>query len=126
WSIVPSGLGDILRQLRERYPELPPIIITENGASFSDGPGADGRVRDERRIRFLDAHLRALSDEMAAGANVVGYYVWSILDNFEWAAGFSERFGLVHVDLDTLARTPKDSYYWYRDLIEAQNPARSV
>lgn len=126
WSIVPSGLGDILRQLRERYPELPPIIITENGASFSGGPGADGRVRDERRIRFLDAHLRALSDEMAAGANVVGYYVWSILDNFEWAAGFSERFGLVHVDLDTLARTPKDSYYWYRDLIEAQSPARSV
>ncbi|GAB7043482.1 MULTISPECIES: GH1 family beta-glucosidase [Catenuloplanes] len=114
WAIVPSGLTTILTTLRDRYPSLPPLVVTENGASFRE-PVADGR-----RVAFLDAHLRAVRDAMAAGADVRGYYVWSALDNFEWAAGFEERFGLIHVDPATLARTRKDSWHWFRDLIAAQ------
>lgn len=121
WAIVPGGLTQILVTLRDRYPGLPPILITENGASFHDAPpGPDGRVHDHRRIAFLDAHLRAVADAVAQGVDVRGYYVWSALDNFEWAAGYDERFGLIHVDRTTLARTRKDSWYWYRDVIAAQ------
>jgi beta-glucosidase len=121
WAIVPSGLTEILVTLKERYPALPPVIITENGASFHDAaPGPDGRVHDERRIAYLDGHLRAVADAITAGVRIDGYYVWSAIDNFEWSAGYDERFGLVHVDFDDLSRTPKDSYYWYRDLIAAQ------
>ena len=80
-------------------------------------------MHDERRIRFLDAHLRAVGDAIAAGVDVRGYYVWSALDNFEWAAGYRERFGLVHVDFDTLERTRKDSWHWYREVIAAQPEA---
>jgi beta-glucosidase len=121
WAVVPSALTEILTTLRDRYPNLPPVFITENGASFHDaGPGPDGRVHDPRRIAFLDAHLRAVADAIDAGVRVDGYYVWSAIDNFEWAAGYDERFGLVHVDRETLTRTRKDSWYWYRDLIAAQ------
>lgn len=124
WSIVPSALTDILVTLRERYANLPPVVITESGASFHDVRTDDGAVHDERRIRFLDQHVRAVGDAIAAGVDVRGYYVWSALDNFEWAAGYRERFGLVHVDLDTLERTRKDSWHWYREVIAAQ-PGRS-
>ncbi|MBO3740752.1 beta-glucosidase [Actinoplanes sp. NEAU-H7] len=121
WAVVPAGLTDILVTLRDRYPDLPPVIITENGASFHDSPpGPDGRIRDERRISYLDAHLRAVSDAITAGVRVDGYYVWSAIDNFEWAAGYDERFGLIYVDFSTLERTKKDSWFWYRDLIAAQ------
>ncbi|GGN40742.1 beta-glucosidase [Actinoplanes campanulatus] len=121
WAVVPAGLTDILVTLRDRYPDLPPVIITENGASFHDSPpGPDGRVHDERRISYLDAHLRAVSDAITAGVRVDGYYVWSAIDNFEWAAGYDERFGLIYVDFSTLERTKKDSWFWYRDLIAAQ------
>jgi beta-glucosidase len=121
WAIVPDALRDILVQLHERYPQLPPVIITENGASFHDeAPGADQRVRDDARIGFIHDHLLAVRDAIDAGVDVRGYYVWSALDNFEWAAGNDERFGLVHVDFETLARTPKDSWYWYREQIAAQ------
>lgn len=119
WAIVPQGLTDILVTLHERYPDMPPIVITECGASFHDGPDAEGRVRDERRIAFLAAHLEAVDAAVAAGVDVQGFYVWSALDNFEWAAGYQERFGLIHVDFETLERTPKDSFAWYRDLITA-------
>ncbi|WIM96854.1 GH1 family beta-glucosidase [Actinoplanes oblitus] len=118
WAIVPGALTEILVALRDRYPALPPIIVTENGASFHDAPpGPDGRVHDPRRIAYLDAHLRAVTAAIEAGVRVEGYYVWSAFDNFEWAAGYDERFGLVYVDRETLARTRKDSWYWYRDLI---------
>ncbi|WP_174186938.1 GH1 family beta-glucosidase [Nocardia barduliensis] len=119
WAIVPSGLTDILAEMRARYPGLPPIVITETGASFHDEPGPDGRVPDTRRIEFLDAHLRAVAAAVADGVDVRGFYVWSALDNFEWAAGYQERFGLIHVDWKTLARTRKDSWYWYRDIVRA-------
>ena len=117
WPIVPSGLTEILRTLHERYPGLPPITVTENGCSYHDEPGPDGAVHDERRIAYLRDHLSAVGDAIDDGVDVRGYYVWSALDNFEWAAGYAERFGLVHVDFDSLERTRKDSWYWYRDLI---------
>ncbi|MDR7281126.1 GH1 family beta-glucosidase [Catenuloplanes atrovinosus] len=121
WAIVPAGLTTILTTLHDRYPALPPIVITENGASFHDAPPSpDGRVADERRTAYLDAHLRAVLDAISAGVEVRGYYVWSALDNFEWAAGYAERFGLVHVDRVTLRRTRKDSWHWFRSLIAAQ------
>lgn len=121
WPIVPEGLRDILRIFADRYgDDLPPIYITESGASFHDaGPDAEGRVRDTARIDYHRAHLHALREAVDTGVDVRGYFVWSILDNFEWAAGYQERFGLVHVDYDTLVRTPKDSYHWYRNLIAA-------
>ncbi|MFE3292449.1 GH1 family beta-glucosidase [Rhodococcus sp. NPDC059234] len=122
WPIVPAGLRDIVSIFAERYGDaLPPIYITESGASFHDpDPDDDGRVRDDKRIGYHRDHLAALGEAMADGVDVRGYFVWSITDNFEWAAGYRERFGLVHVDYETLARTPKDSYFWYRDLIASQ------
>jgi beta-glucosidase len=116
WPIVPEQLTEILCILKERYPQLPPLIVTENGASFHDGVGADGKVHDGRRIDYLRRHLEAVSAAISAGVDVAGYYCWSMFDNFEWAAGYDERFGLVHVDYDTMARVRKDSWYWYRDL----------
>ncbi|KAA0920015.1 beta-glucosidase [Dietzia sp. ANT_WB102] len=124
WPVVPSGLTEILRTLHERYPGLPPVTITENGCSYDDGPGPDGAVHDVRRIDYLRAHLTAVSEAIAAGVDVRGYYVWSAMDNFEWAAGYGERFGLVHVDFDTLQRTRKNSWYWYRDLIDRVRHSR--
>ena len=119
WAIVPAGLTAILIELHERYPGMPPIVITENGASFHDVPDADGAVHDPRRIAFLDAHLRAVGDAIDVGVDVRGYYVWSAFDNFEWAAGYRERFGLVYVDAATQERIRKDSWGWYRDVIAA-------
>jgi beta-glucosidase len=114
WPVVPDGLREILTTLAGKYPDLPPVYITENGCAYDD------EVHDKRRIDYLDAHLRALHGAIDAGIDVRGYFVWSIVDNFEWAAGYSQRFGLVHVDYDTLTRTPKDSFHWYRDMIRAQ------
>ena len=102
--------------LAASYPELPPIHVTENGVAYDD-PIVDGAVHDERRIAYLDAHLRALHAAIAAGVDVRGYFHWSLLDNFEWSHGYHMRFGLVHVDYDTQVRTPRDSALWYRDVI---------
>lgn len=118
----PAGLREILLTLKERYgAELPPIIITENGTSQEPGteePDADGRIRDTGRIEYLDAHVRAVLHSIDEGVDVRGYWVWSPTDNFEWTHGFDQRFGLVHIDYETLKRTPKDSYHWYKTLIE--------
>lgn len=109
--VVPEGLTELLTTFRDRYGEsLPPVYITENGASY------DG-VHDPDRIDYLDRHLSALSDAMAAGVDVRGYFVWSLLDNFEWSKGYQPRFGLVHVDYETQVRTRKDSFAWFRDFI---------
>ncbi len=121
WPVVPEGFTETLIWLKDRYGDaLPPVYVTENGAAYDDVPGADGAVHDPDRVSYLDSHLRAVRAAIDAGVDVRGYYCWSLLDNFEWAQGFSKRFGLVHVDFATLARTPKDSYGWYRDLIAAQ------
>ncbi|NUR60768.1 MAG: beta-glucosidase [Catenulispora sp.] len=115
WPVVPDGLREVLLGLRERYGSaLPPVYITENGTSVDDKVVA-GRVADSERIAFLDGHIRALAQAMAAGVDVRGYLTWTLMDNFEWAEGFTQRFGLVYVDHRTQTRTPKDSYYWLRD-----------
>jgi beta-glucosidase len=117
WPVAPAGLHDLLTSLRGTYGDaLPPIHITESGCSYDDVL-ADGRCHDPDRIAYLTGHLRAVREAMDEGVDVRGYFVWSLLDNFEWAEGFTKRFGLVHVDFDTQVRTPKTSYAWYRDLI---------
>lgn len=127
--VVPSAFTELLCGLHVRYPQSPPIWITENGSAEADTVAPDGRIHDPDRIGCLAEHLAAVADAMAAGVDVRGYYAWSLLDNFEWARGYDWRFGLVHVDYDTLTRTPKDSYRWYRGLITAhrartEEPAR--
>ncbi|MDQ4115053.1 MAG: GH1 family beta-glucosidase [Actinomycetota bacterium] len=118
WAVVPDGLSEILTAFHQRYADaLPPVYVTESGCSFHDVVADDGGVHDQRRIDYHDAHLRAVADAIAAGVDVRGYFAWSLLDNFEWAEGYTERFGLVHVDYDTLRRTPKDSFRWFQDLI---------
>ena len=118
WPVVPEAFEELLLLLRQRYADaLPPIYVTENGCSYDDGPDADGRVRDDRRIAYLGGYLRALQRAREQGVDVRGYFLWSLMDNFEWAEGYSQRFGLVHVDFDTLVRTPKDSFHWYSEVI---------
>nr|WP_037641109.1 GH1 family beta-glucosidase [Streptomyces exfoliatus] len=119
WPVVPAALTELLVDLHARYPRLPPVWITENGSAEDDTVAPDGRVHDTDRIAYLADHLTAVADAVTAGADVRGYFAWSLLDNFEWARGYGQRFGLVHVDYTSLARTPKDSYDWYRGLITA-------
>jgi beta-glucosidase len=94
-------------------------VITENGCAYDDSVDADGRCADPERVAFLSAHLAAVRAALAAGVDVRGYHVWSLLDNFEWAEGYTKRFGLVHVDYTTQRRTPKASFDWYREQIAA-------
>jgi beta-glucosidase len=116
--IVPSGLHEFLIALRDRMGELlPPVYITENGCSGVDDVEADGGVHDRHRVDFITEHLAALAKAADDGVDVRGYFVWSLLDNFEWSKGYRPRFGLVHVDYPTQVRTPKDSYRWYQSLI---------
>jgi beta-glucosidase len=123
WPVVPDALREWLITLRARYrAALPPIIITESGCSYGAAPDADGVVDDQARIEYLDAHLRAVAVAVRAGVDVRGYYTWSLLDNFEWAEGYTQRFGLVYVDYETLQRTPKRSFDWYAETIKAQPP----
>ncbi|MEV0430814.1 GH1 family beta-glucosidase [Micromonospora sp. NPDC050495] len=118
WPVVPDGLRELLVDLKQRYGDaLPPIQVTESGCAYDDVPDADGRVPDPERIAYLDGHVRAVHAAIAAGVEVTGYFVWSLLDNWEWAEGFTKRFGLVHVDYATQRRTPKASYAWYRDAV---------
>ncbi len=114
WGIEAASFSALLVDLNARH-ALPPCYVTENGACYNDGPDADGEVRDDRRIDYLDSHLAALADAMDAGVEVRGYFAWSLLDNFEWAEGYAMRFGLVHVDYATQARTIKASGRWYGD-----------
>ncbi|GAA2731893.1 GH1 family beta-glucosidase [Streptomyces nogalater] len=114
WPVVPEGLTELLTGFHDRYGDrLPPVVITENGCSYEG-------VDDQDRIAYLDAHIRAVHAARAAGVDVRGYFVWSLLDNFEWSEGYTRRFGLVHVDYRTLKRTPKSSYHWYRKVLRAQ------
>ncbi|WP_405555871.1 GH1 family beta-glucosidase [Streptomyces sp. NBC_01171] len=114
WPVVPEALTGLLTGLRDRYGDrLPPLVITENGCSYE---GLD----DQDRIAYLDGHVRAVHSALAEGVDVRGYFVWSLLDNFEWAEGYARRFGLVDVDFATLRRTPKASYRWYQESLRAQ------
>jgi beta-glucosidase/6-phospho-beta-glucosidase/beta-galactosidase len=117
WPVVPSGLYDLLAGLRTTYgTALPPIYVTENGCSTADV------LDDEFRISYLDQHLRAVHRALADGIDVRGYFVWSLLDNFEWAEGYSQRFGLVRVDFATQERTPRSSYRWLRSALAGRAP----
>ena len=124
WEVYPDGLHDLLLRLRNEYaPQA--IYITENGAAFPDVRGHDGQVRDPERQAYLASHIEAVGRAVEAGVPVRGYFVWTLLDNFEWAWGYWKRFGIVYVEFPTQERVPKQSFYWYRDFIAAQRTAAS-
>jgi beta-glucosidase len=116
WEIMPDAFREMLIRVGRDYPGLP-IVVTENGAAFADQPDQDGYVRDDDRTEYLAAHIAAVAAAREAGADVRGYFAWSLLDNFEWAYGYDKRFGIVRVDYATQARIPKRSAHWYRDTI---------
>jgi len=117
WEVAPASLADLLLRLDRDY-DLPPIFITENGAAYEDEI-VEGRIEDEPRRQYIESHLVALADAIGKGVDVKGYFAWSLMDNFEWAQGYRKRFGIVHVDYETLQRTPKRSAFWYRSLVKA-------
>jgi len=122
WEVSPEGLYDLLVTIRDEYgPKA--IYVTENGAAFGDLRAHDGSVRDPERQDYIAGHIRVIGRAIAAGVPIAGYFVWSFLDNFEWAHGYNKRFGIVYVDYPTLARIPKSSFYWYRDFIAAATRA---
>ncbi|MFD7018046.1 GH1 family beta-glucosidase [Streptomyces sp. NPDC059928] len=118
WTIDPSGLYDLLLRYTREAPGLP-LLVTENGAACDDKPGPDGTVHDADRIRYLHGHLDMVRRAIEEGADVRGYYLWSLMDNFEWSYGYGKRFGAVYVDYETLARTPKSSAHWYAEVARA-------
>lgn len=125
WEVNPDGLRTLLVRLGQEYPTLPPLYITENGAAYDDVPDADGRVRDREREAYILAHVDAVRAAIAEGADVRGYFVWSFLDNFEWAWGYEKRFGIVRVDYATQERTVKESGRAFARVI-AEAAARPV
>jgi len=124
WSIAPESLRSVV----ERAADISglPVYVTENGAAYADEMGSDGTVDDTERIAYHEAYTSSITDAVADGVDIRGYFAWSLLDNFEWAEGYSQRFGLVHVDFDTQRRTPKASAYWYRDHIERHRTRRTT
>lgn len=122
WRIDPAAFTDLLTRVARDYPGVP-LMITENGAAFDDEPDPDGRVRDADRIGYLRDHLEAVHRAISDGADVRGYFLWSLLDNWEWAWGYTKRFGIVRVDFPSGERTLKDSAHWYRDVVRANGLA---
>jgi beta-glucosidase len=125
WNIEPGGLTELLLGLHRDYPDLP-LMITENGSAFDDVVSADGAIHDPLRVDYLRRHLGALAAAIEGGADVRGYFVWSLMDNFEWAYGYDRRFGIIRVDYDTLVRTWKDSAHWYQRLIAGEITAAEL
>ena len=124
WEVCPEGLVELMLRLHQDYP-LPAVHVTENGSAFEDHL-VDGRVADVQRTRYLQQHIAALAEVLRHGVPLRGYMVWSLLDNFEWASGCEKRFGLVHVDYSTQARTLKDSGHWYRSFLQQHHRARAA
>ncbi len=123
WEVAPEALTAQLLELKEAYGN-PAVVVAENGAAYEDPPARNGRVDDPRRCSYLVRHVSAVAEAIDAGCDVRGYLAWTLVDNFEWSEGFGRRFGLVHLDLDTLRRTPKASFELYRDVIrERRVPA---
>lgn len=118
WEVAPHGLVTLLKRLKQDYP-VPPMYVTENGASYEDQLEADGTVADAQRRDYFIRHLAALPEARLAGVDVRGYFAWSLIDNFEWAEGYLRRFGLVYIDFQTQQRTLKMSALWYRDFLHA-------
>ncbi|MFZ1399881.1 MAG: GH1 family beta-glucosidase [Candidatus Promineifilaceae bacterium] len=117
WEVAPEAIRDLLLRLHLDYC-IPKLYITENGASYGEGPDENGRIQDPRRQLFLQQYLGAIHQAVQAGVPLVGYFVWSLMDNFEWAFGYKQRFGIVYVNYETLERLPKDSAHWYRSVIQ--------
>jgi beta-glucosidase len=124
WNIAPDALEELLVHLHDQFPDIP-LMITENGAAFPDEEFM-GRVRDPRRVDYLHRHFVAAHRAMARGVDLRGYLVWSLMDNFEWAFGYSKRFGIVHVNYESLERTVKDSGHWVSDLIRTREIRRGA
>jgi beta-glucosidase len=122
WEIYPQGLTDILVWIRKRYGDVP-LYITENGAAFDDRCTAAQVVDDNQRVEYLRGHLLAARQAITAGVNLRGYFVWSLLDNFEWQCGYTKRFGIVYVDFETQRRVLKTSAGFYRDVIRSNGAA---
>ena len=123
WELHPQSLTDTLVWMHEHYGGLP-LYVTENGAAFYDPPSAiEGRIDDPLRVHYLRTHLQAVRNAIDQGADVRGYCAWSLLDNLEWAHGYAKRFGLIHVDFETLERTPKASAKYYADVIARHGEA---
>ena len=122
WEVYPAGLFELLWRLKSDYGN-PPVYVTENGAAFADPPPVEGRVPDEARRRYLAQHLDVLAAALRAGVDARGYFVWSLIDNFEWTYGYDKRFGLVYVDYATQQRTIKDSGHWYGAFVRQQTAA---
>ncbi|GAA1394279.1 GH1 family beta-glucosidase [Luteococcus peritonei] len=120
WNQEPDALRRLLVQVSRRYPGQE-LMVTENGAAFSDEVSSDGQVHDPDRVAYLRQHLTAVAQAVEEGAQVTGYFLWSLLDNFEWSWGYQKRFGMVRVDYETLERTPKDSAKWYADLARSRD-----
>lgn len=116
WEVYPEGLFDLMTRLAAEY-DFPAYYITENGAAYPDQPGPDGAVDDPLRVAYLRAHLEQVGRALAAGVPLKGYFVWSLMDNFEWSLGYSKRFGIIYTDYATLARVPKSSAKWYQRVI---------
>jgi beta-glucosidase len=116
WEVDASGLRELLVRIKDEYTSIP-LYITENGAAYYDYVSPDGAVQDPERVEYLRQHLEACLDAVDDGVNLQGYFVWSLLDNFEWGFGYSRRFGIVWVDYDTGRRIPKSSFHWYGNVI---------
>ena len=117
WGVEPDGLRWVLLRVAQEHPNVP-LYVCENGAAYPDAIGGNGHIDDQDRIAYLESHIAAVGDAIDRGADVRGYFVWSLLDNFEWAFGYQMRFGLVRVEPETLDRTIKASGYWYRDFVK--------
>jgi len=116
WRVAPEALTRQLLELKERYGN-PPVVVTENGAAYPDPPPVRGRVDDRPRVDYLRRYPQATAEAIAQGCDVRGYFVWTLVDNFEWAEGFTQRFGIVHLDRETLRRTPKESFRFYQRVV---------
>jgi beta-glucosidase len=119
WPVTPDGLGTLLSRVHHDWPQIPHLMVTENGAAFDDGPDSTGAVNDSRRSAYLTGHIESMHRAVTAGVPVKAYFAWSLLDNFEWAYGYAKRFGLVFVDFATQQRTMKASAFTYKSIIEA-------
>jgi beta-glucosidase len=120
WDISPAEFKDLIRRLREEYTKLP-IYITENGAAFDDQVSEGNRVRDPERQQYVENHIQAVAELNEEGMDIAGYYLWSLLDNFEWAFGYEKRFGITYVDFETQERILKDSGYRYAEIIKERS-----
>jgi beta-glucosidase len=123
WEVMPDDFADLLVRIGQDYPGIP-LVITENGAAYDDVPDEDGFVDDEDRTGYIAAHVDAVARARQRGADIRGYFAWSLMDNFEWAYGYDKRFGIIRTDYQTQTRTPKRSALWLRDTIaRARRPS---